>query len=263
MRLLRTALMLTAMLVPMVSISAVPEFAITIARTPDLVPTTMLHRINLTTGELTPIGPSPVSAEGLVFSQSGVLFGVDSAEDQILRFDLSTGQAETVALLDIDLVDSIPVGLAFTNDGRLWMMAYIDNAHTLFAVDPVSGHAEEMSEIELRFAGGLASIGDALYALGHDLAIIDRNTGEPFPVGPSQSGGYSSIGMAANGSGNLWSMHVCNLCMTPFDVIRMTVTDPASGQTAFTELMMPHGTRGVAIRPWVRHYAIQKPAELD
>lgn len=238
--------------------AGIPDLAYTVALAGDAEPISVLHRIDLFTGELTAVGETPLPAAGLAFNTGGDLFGVDSEANVILQIDLETGRAEAVSALDVDLGGASNVGLAFTSDGRLWMVAFVDDAYLLFVVDPATGAAQAFGTVEEPFAGGLAVVDGTLYAMGHDLGTVNLDTGQITLAQTLDFAGFRSIGMAGNGHGKIASMQLCTVCMAPFDIIWLLQADPAGGEWEFTGSVVPPCTRGLAVRPWVRDTAEER-----
>jgi hypothetical protein len=144
-----------------------------------------LWRIDMNTGVATAIGPTGFQdIESLSFSATGVLYGVDDASNQLVRCSLSTGACTAVGHLGVDFTDS---GLAFANNGTLWMSTDLPGPpYTLYRLNSTTGKATAIGS-QGQPVTGLAFWNGVLYGLGGDsrdnLLTMNRTTGAGTPVG--------------------------------------------------------------------------------
>ena len=84
-------------------------------------PDATLHRLDLQTGALTPVGPIGYRVTHIAFDSDGSLYGVDSHNDQLLLIDVMTGSSTPVGPLGLTI--EWVAGVTFGADDRLWMAA--------------------------------------------------------------------------------------------------------------------------------------------
>jgi hypothetical protein len=99
----------------------------------------------------TPIGSGSQNVEAIEYSGDGFLYGVNSILDTLIRIDPSTGTAETVGPLGIDL--HWGADLDEDDQGRLWIL----NGDTggLYQINRVSGAASLQCQANSSSLGGL------------------------------------------------------------------------------------------------------------
>ena len=102
------------------------------------------------------------------------------------RIDEATGAATWVGDLGVDVSE---LGLAFDDDGVLWMAT--KSPPELFRVDTTTGAASSVGPLGVETVDALAWDGHTLYALKtgdpSDLLTIDRSSGAASLVGPLKS----------------------------------------------------------------------------
>lgn len=128
-----------------------------------------LHRIDLVTGELTPVGPLGLPAgrmDALAFLPSGELMAVDIAGD-LLRIDPVTGQGTVIGSLGLEPLFGFYLDLAADACGWLWMTALPGpkyESYALYRIDPATGAAELRGTLPMPVEQ-LAARGNQLYGL--------------------------------------------------------------------------------------------------
>lgn len=170
-----------------------------------------LYRINLNTGDATPIGPvGHDDLEGLSFQPgTGVLFGGNNWLDEVLvTINTTTGAATTVGELFLGQGDVITnLGLGFCNDGSLWMATMWPG--DFYSVDPTTGLATSIGPQGIDVTG-LACWDGVMYGLGGDhadnLVTIDLSTGAATNVGPLVNVSLFQGGIAFAPDGTLWGI---------------------------------------------------------
>ena len=145
--------------------------------------------VDAATGELTIVGPFGFeTVTGLAFSTDGMLYGFDTASDQLITIDPLTGEGTAVGF-------TVASGgaMEFTRDATLYLVGTPGPESTLYTIDPDTGEATEVGPFGsgLAYSAGLAAVGDVLYASVHwcagppyDLLVtLDRETGEATQIG--------------------------------------------------------------------------------
>jgi len=110
-----------------------------------------------------PIGGDSQNVEAIEYSADGFLYGVNSIWDTLIRIDPSTGVAETVGPLGIDLDGS--ADLDEDSQGRLWMLE--GNTGRLYQIDRASGAASLQCQANNIYLGGLVILDGAMYTTTH------------------------------------------------------------------------------------------------
>jgi hypothetical protein len=205
-----------------------------------------LHRLNLETGVLTPVGPIGRAVTHIAFDSEGLLYGVDAENDQLLVIDVFGGAGRVVGPLGVSISDVY--GLAFGAGGRLWMAAW-DSAFgpSLYEIDRDTGMATRRFEIAEGHFGSLAAVGDTLFTASDTLAIVDTSTGSIEPIPSSTFEIWWARAMDFDGAGLLRGLMLCGPCMTPFDVLVLRPIDHTTGTFESDGPFEPHGTWGLAI----------------
>ncbi|HVG10496.1 MAG TPA: hypothetical protein VNM67_22515 [Thermoanaerobaculia bacterium] len=169
-----------------------------------------LYRIDLATGVATPLGVTGFDGiEGLAFDPGcKKLYGVDDVKDRLVTCDLKTGGCTTVGSLGLDVTDT---GLAFANDGRLFMSTDAPkNPLRFFGLDLKTGGATWIGNQGTEVTG-LAGNLFALYGLGGDgkdnLVIVDPATGKATPVGPLGAVTLQDGGLDFDRDGTLYGLN--------------------------------------------------------
>lgn len=169
-----------------------------------------LYRIDLATGVATPVGASGFEGiEGLAFDPGcKKLYGVDDVKDRLVTCDLKTGGCTTVGSLGLDITDT---GLAFANDGRLFMSTDAPkNPLRFFALDPGTGAAAWIGNQGTEVTG-LAGNFFGLYGLGGDgkdnLVTVDPATGKATPIGPLGTVTLQDGGLDFDRDGTLYGLN--------------------------------------------------------
>jgi hypothetical protein len=148
-----------------------------------------LYRIDLQTGVSTPVGKTGYDGvESLSFDPGcKTLYGVDDVKDRLVTCDVATGACQSVGSLGVDITDT---GLAFANDGNLYMSTDAPkNPIRFYRIDPRTGMASSVG-VQGREVTGLAADQTGLYGLGGDgtdvLVTVDPASGAATVVGPLQ-----------------------------------------------------------------------------
>lgn len=169
-----------------------------------------LYRIDLATGVATPLGASGFDGiEGLAFDPGcKKLYGVDDVKDRLVTCDLKTGGCTTVGSLGLDITDT---GLAFANDGRLFMSTDAPkNPLRFFALDPKTGAATWIGNQGTEVTG-LAGNLFGLYGLGGDgkdnLVTVDPATGKATSIGPLGTVTLQDGGLDFDRDGTLYGLN--------------------------------------------------------
>ena len=169
-----------------------------------------LYRIDLATGVATPIGVTGFDGiEGLAFDPGcKKLYGVDDVKDRLVTCDIKTGGCTTVGSLGVDVTDT---GLAFTNDGSLFMSTDAPkNPLRFFGLDLKTGAATWIGNQGTEVTG-LAGNFFALYGLGGDgkdnLVIVDPATGKATPIGPLGTVTLQDGGLDFDRDGTLYGLN--------------------------------------------------------
>jgi hypothetical protein len=200
-----------------------------------------LFSIDLATGAATPIGPTGFEdVESLAFGPECLtLYAVDDVTRQLLTCDTATGACTAVGPLGVPLLDS---GLAWANDGHLYLSTDAPAPATLYRVDPATGAATPVGA-QGQPVTGLAADLSTIYGLGGDrtnnLTTLNPFDGFALPVGNLGLGSpdVRDGGLDFDASGTLWGIE---------DNGRIFTVDPATGaatQVATTLL----GFEGLAI----------------
>jgi len=211
-------------------------------------PNAALVRLNLETGDLTPVGGIGFPSTHIAFDAAGALFGIDPVNGQLLQIDVMTGSGSPLGGLGSAIVEV--KGLTFDDDGHLWMAA-IDDAMgpSLFEIDRDTGAATWIGAIDEAYVGALASSGDTVFTASSALANLDTTTGGATALPGSSLGIWWTLALDFDDHGSLWGLMLCGPCMVPWDVIRTLSIDPASGLIVGDGSSEPSGVFGLAILP--------------
>ncbi len=155
-----------------------------------------LYEVDFGANTATLIGNTGFSqVAGISFQPgTGTLFGIDTASDQLITINTTTGAGTAIGSLGVDLFE---VGLAFDSAGNLF--ASDDNGSAnLYSIDPLTGAASVIGSTGTTGVAGLSfSSGGTLFGLvdtgGDQLVTIDTTTGAATAVG--------SLGLSTNGGG--------------------------------------------------------------
>ncbi len=167
-----------------------------------------LWSIDLNTGVATLVGGTGFTdIESLSFSSTGVLYGISDGSKQLVRCSLGNGSCTAVGAVGKTFKDT---GLAFDNNGRLWMSTDEPGPpQTFFRINPNTGAGTPIGTQGQKVTG-LAFGGGVLYGLGGDykdnLVTIDRSTGAATPVGLLGTVSLVDGGIDFDGSGVLWGI---------------------------------------------------------
>ncbi len=187
-----------------------------------------LYKIDLANGETTRIEKVRLNEprlnsdiEGLAFASDGGLYGVDDADETLLRISTTSGLGESVSgnpfNLKIPSGSNYDFGLTFTCQGILLMAS--DNNQILYLLNSDDGSATPIGTASLNAPiTALAAWGTKVYGLGQgsadnqplnpNLYEIDITTGNSTLVGPLGGAAklYANAGMAFDLSGQLWAI---------------------------------------------------------
>lgn len=211
-------------------------------------PDTEVNRLNLETGELTPVGGIGFPVTHIAFDPAGSLYGVNPDDDELIAIDIMTGSAVSVGPLGVPIVETF--GLAVDADGGLWMTAREDTGATsLFEVDRSTGAATWRAAVDESLFGALAAHDGVLVMASYVLSVVDSVTGAVTPVPGSDLGIWWTRALDFDDEGNLWGLMLCGPCAAPFDVLRVLPVDSATGVLIGNGVAEPPGTWGLAILP--------------
>jgi streptogramin lyase len=169
-----------------------------------------LYEVELLTGASRYLQDLVISGdiEGAAFGQDRRLYAVDESFDRLYRIDrrFDGGLGPAIAVGDLGVnVDS--VGLAFDEDGVLWMAATViaSSSVSLYRIDVITGRAALVGEIGFNTIDSLAFDGQALYGISttnDSLYRINRASGNATLVG-SLGLAVGSTGLASDSRGRL------------------------------------------------------------
>ena len=106
-----------------------------------------------------PVGNDNQNVEAIEFSEDGFIYGVNPVWDTLIRIDPSTGVAETVGPLGVDL--GWNTDLDEDDQGQLRML--VGETGKLFAIDRASGAASLQCQANNTLLGGLVTLDGFLY----------------------------------------------------------------------------------------------------
>lgn len=200
-----------------------------------------LFSIDLATGAATPIGATGFEdVESLAFGpECEVLYAVDDVTDQLLTCDTATGACTAVGPLGADILDS---GLAWGNDGSLYLSTDAPAPATLYRLDPATGAATAVGE-QGQAVTGLAADLSAIFGLGGDrtnnLTTVSPFDGFALSLGPLGLGApdVRDGGLDFDASGTLWGIE---------DGGRIFTANPATGAATLAATSLP-GFEGLAV----------------
>jgi streptogramin lyase len=185
----------------------------------------VLTSIDLATGDTTEIGETeiPQSTRGMAIAPDGTLYGASNGS--LYTFDTSTGAATLVG--SFGCCNTVEA-MAFDSSGALWLVS--GNPSSLFSVDPVTGEATEVGDVNEGLLTGLAATcdGTILATDGDDdeLIAIDPATADATTVGDfGVDIGMGSLSFDA--SGELWML--ARLPAPPGAPSRTYTVDPTTG----------------------------------
>lgn len=205
-----------------------------------------LHRLDLATGDLAPVGMVGHRATHIAFDSSGALYGVDSGPDQLITIDVMNGSGTVVGPFGV--VTTVVRGLTFTDDGRLWMTGREEiRGPSLYEINPATGEATWHANLTEDTFGSLAGSGDTLFLARASLTEMDISTGVTTPFPASQFKIWSARAIDFDDLGRLWSLMLCGVCMGPADVLTVRTIDRTTGTIEGDGPYEPHGTWGLAI----------------
>lgn len=110
-----------------------------------------------------PIGNGNQNVEAIEYSTDGFIYGLNSALDTLIRIDPSTGVAETVGPLGIDL--DWRADLDEDDQGQLRML--VSETGELFTIDRTSGAASLQCQANNTLLGGLVTLDGSLYTTSY------------------------------------------------------------------------------------------------
>lgn len=123
----------------------------------------VLYSIRLDTGQVLRIGTTGFdNIEGLAFGPDGVLYGVDTEVNRLVRCNLTNGSCTSIGFLGITIGKD--AGLAFDCAGNLWLACEIPAE--LYKVNPQTGVATFIGPLGQKVTGLGTRKGDAICASG-------------------------------------------------------------------------------------------------
>lgn len=172
-----------------------------------------LYELDLATGEVIEVGDSGFEdIEGLAFSTSGQLFGVDDASDSVVRFDMTTGAASPIGsgLGNLGLSGVQDYGLTFICDGEMFIAS--DNERSLYRTNLQSSQPTlvgSAGSLGVRITG-LAAWGDDVYGIGSEggegIYRVDTDSGQTTQVMGLPGYSFTDGGIAFDEKGILWAL---------------------------------------------------------
>jgi hypothetical protein len=181
------------------------------------------------------------AASGLTADPNGRLLAVDAVNDTLLLIDPGSGTASELVSLSLDV--SGRVALSHDRSGRLWLI----DGRGLNRLDPVTGRATPVVQIDRPVTGAFAWCGDSLFGgNGPDLFRIDERTGRTTLFISYQGPGWvcAVTALASDGRG-LWGALPCRTGPVagpagPWGLARI---DPATGESRVVEWIAREGSQ--------------------
>jgi hypothetical protein len=196
-----------------------------------------LYSVELTTGDMHPIGNTGFEVVALAISPDHGLFGVES-KGRLLTLDPSTGQSSVVGPLGVS-VTIRDTDLAFDGHGQLWMLA----DRFLYTVDTQTGAAT--AALGPQIPGiGLAWYGSQMYTADDRLYLVDPTTGDAVPIGSGSPISYS-VNLSPYRAGTLLSMTA--ILAGPNVFYQADAVDIGTGERRYL-FTMPNAV-GLAVQP--------------
>lgn len=170
-----------------------------------------LYSIDLQTGAATAIGETGFDGiEGLAFSPGcQTLYGVDDVSDRLVTCNTGTGACQSIGSLGVDVTDT---GLAFANDGALYMSTDAPKRPSikLYQIDPATGVATLVGD-QGREVTGLAGNLTGVFGLGGDgtnsLVSIDPVSGAATKIGDLATVSLQDGGSDFGRDGTFWGIN--------------------------------------------------------
>jgi hypothetical protein len=132
----------------------------------------------------TPIGGDSFNGAAIEYSEDGFLYGVDPFLDTLMRIDPSTGTAETVGPMGVDI--DWDADLDEDDEGRLWILE--GSTGKLYQIDRISGAASLHCQSSNSYLGGLVILSGRMYTTTY------------YPDPPDPGCGLEYIGASAYAS---------------------------------------------------------------
>jgi len=109
--------------------------------------TSALYTIDLATAATTLVGPLTGVIRDITFDRSGLMYGIDSANDVLVAIDKSNADTQVIGSLGFDAV--FGQGLDFDLEtGVLYLASADETTKTMYVVDPQTGTANAVSGME-------------------------------------------------------------------------------------------------------------------
>jgi hypothetical protein len=180
----------------------------------------MLCRVDLSTGDVTPIGQVvdsvdglqlPAGVDGLAFDPtSGILWGITGGE-KVVQIDLETAVATEIGAISLNAAG---YGMAADSTGRLYI-SYGDSGFGFAEIDKQTGMETVIRVTGAARATGLASDDlDRFYAVrgpglpaATDMVEIEPTDGSFVPIGTGVVLDLdSNLGLASDATGQIWGI---------------------------------------------------------
>lgn len=192
-----------------------------------------LYSIDLATGNATAIGATGFDdIEAIAFDPLGqTLYAIEDDDEDLLTCSIATGACSSVGSLGLGGTAVSSAGLAFTCDGRLFMVDDNDSRE-LWRVNPQTGAATSIGSLPTGI-GSLASRApdglcpSGLFGITNDpadaLYCIDVNTGNATLLGPLSTVYNEEAAIEFAPDGTLW-------IIDDGGSLNIGQVDPATGQ---------------------------------
>lgn len=230
----------------------------------------MLHRIDLATGQATAIGKviglgdGPAGRkdiEGLAFSPTGTLWGVDEESQKLFPIDIGSGlviSSGDVRIRPLDALSNNDFGMTFTCSGKLYMTSVATESLYHVELDGtmhvIGSKGALNNRISALTAWGepaqLFGLGNGKFSDGSNdsrsLFRIDAETGTTERIGSigPEAADYYEAGLSFDDEGNLWAL--TDRGAEPGQILRI---DPATGVAELVATASKHGFESLAVAP--------------
>ncbi len=168
-----------------------------------------LLRIDLETGNQTSVGLTGIRYfEGLAFSPSGDLYGVEDVNNYLYKINPQTAHATRVGYLGMYYYKDL--GLTFDSEGNLFLVGG-DEHGALHRVNLTSGYASRVGYYSGQYIDSVAWDGSTLWGMNfyltNDLYRLDKVSGASTLVGRISGVNLpQSSGLSVDAKGRLWGL---------------------------------------------------------
>lgn len=166
-----------------------------------------------------------VPADAIALAPDGRLFAANASGDELLTLDRASGAATPIGSFGRDLAEV--VGMTFDEVGRLWLAAREPDGPdlpSLYRADPGTGAVVLVAPLD-QPVGGLAAVGEELFAATFRLFRVDTDTGALTALGAGINPDLQNRALSSDGR-RIWSW-----ASGPDGIDRLlNAYDPASGE---------------------------------